>query len=571
MAGAPQRRSLGIIAASLLGLAAIGWTLEHSEQFAGAASALREQTVPSYLLRYGATGEILRSEGYVEPEWNDGRYRRTKGAGAPTTASVFTKKRQVGETLLRARAFESDHVDVPLEIAPSEVLPSWPTLAIDVDPASLYDEEVGIIPNWTERWEKPARCALFLDGERVFEANCGIRLHGNTTRDGNIMRDRGLTWRSYRLYFRSDYGPEQMPPGLLFDSSSGPIRNLVVRGNSFLCSTIAYTIAQKLGTAAPEVRLVNLVLNGERIKDYVATEHISRRQTASRLGHDNFIFYKLRSPGNREKDRVGFAELRNWVRKRKATHTQRQTNRYVDLSAYMRHMFTILHAGASDWGEGAVIMDLNEEPPRWRWTHWDMDNAYREPHGEMLLGLTNAEWGQRFLDHALVPPHKADHYPRAELFQALMKTEWFPTLFAKLSQDILNHEIPPQFLESVQDHYSQLKKIYGTKSGPVRLIRQRLEGRPAIIRADLREKLDLGEPLVVSVTGPASVRLRVDSYAYTSGYSGWHFPDWPVVVEVPERELPGFSHWIVNGQRHEGARLELHPEKATQVEAIYEQ
>jgi hypothetical protein len=152
-----------------------------------------------------------------------------------------------------------------------------------------------------------------------------------------------------------------------------------------------------------------------------------------------------------------------------------------------------------------------------------------------------------------------------------MNTEWFPTLFAKLSQDILNHEIPPLFLESVQDHYSQLKKVYGTKSGPVRLIRQRLEGRPAIIRADLREKLDLGKPLFVSVTGPADVRLRVDSYAYTSGYSGWHFPDWPVVVEVPERELPGFSHWIVNEQRHEGARLELHPEKATQVEAIYEQ
>ena len=100
MAGAPQRRSLGIIAASLLGLAAAGWILEHSEQFSGAASALREQTVPSYLLRYGATGEILRSEGYVKPEWNDGRYRRTKGAGAPTTASVFTKKRQVGDCLL---------------------------------------------------------------------------------------------------------------------------------------------------------------------------------------------------------------------------------------------------------------------------------------------------------------------------------------------------------------------------------------------------------------------------------------------------------------------------------------
>ena len=571
MKGAPQRRSLGIIAASLLSLFAVGWMLENSGRFAGAVSALREQTVPSYLLRYGATGEILRTEGYVEPVWNDGRYPRTKGAGAPATASVFTKKRQVGETLLQARSHRADGVKVPLEIGPGEVIPSWPTLAIEVDPASLHDEEIGIVPNWTKRWEKPAKCALFIDGEKVFEADCGIRLHGNTTRDGNIMEGRGLTWRSYRLYFRSDYGPEQMPPGLLFDPSSGPIRNVVVRGNSFLCSTIAYTIAHKLETAAPEVRLINLVLNGERVKDYVATEHISRRQTASRLGHENFIFYKLRSPDNGDKARSAFAELRNWVGNRDATSTQRQINKHLDLKAYMRHMFTILHAGASDWGEGAVIMDLNEKPARWRWTHWDMDNAYRDPHGEMLLGLTNAEWTKRFLDHALVPPRKADLYPRAALFQTLLETDWFPMVFAKLSQDILNHEIPPQFLESIQDHYAQLGKLYGSSKGPTRLVRQRLEERPMIIRADLREKLGLGQPYDVSVTGLPDRYLRIDGYAYSSGYSGWHFPDWPVVVEVPARERAGFSHWIVNGQRREGVRLELHPDGATQVEAVFEQ
>ena len=140
MEGAPQRRSLGIVAGSLLGLFAVGWTLEHSERFAKAAASLQEPTVPSHLLRYGATGEILRGEGYVEAEWNDGRYLRTKGEGAPRTASVFRKKRQVGETLMRARLPGTARTREPIAIAESEVIPSWPTLAINVDPRSLYDE-----------------------------------------------------------------------------------------------------------------------------------------------------------------------------------------------------------------------------------------------------------------------------------------------------------------------------------------------------------------------------------------------------------------------------------------------
>jgi hypothetical protein len=567
MEGAPQGRSLGVIAAALMGIFAVGWTMEHSERFSGASDTLQEQTVPSYLLRYGATGEILRSEGFVEPEWNDGRYSRTKGAGALETASVFTKKRQVGETLLRAR--KPGPAIASIEIDPSDVIPSWPTLAIRVDPKGLYDDEVGIIPNWDEKWEKPAACAFFVDGEKVFEADCGIRLHGNTTRDGNIMRDRGLTWRSYRLYFRSDYGPEQMPAGLVLDPSAGPLRSLVVRGNSFLCSTIAYSIAHKLGTAAPSVRLVNLVLNGERVKEYVATEHISKRQTAARLGHKNFLFYKLRSPGNDKKDKAGFAELRNWVRNRDASSTARQINRYIDLKDYMRHMFVVLHAGASDWGEGAVIRDLGEDAPRWRWTHWDMDNAYRDPHGDLLMGLSTEGWAERFLDHALVPPHKADLYPRAELFQVLMKTKWFPMQFAKLAQDILNHEIPPEYLASLQDHFAQMREINGVNDGPARFVRQRLDRRPAIIRADLREQVGLGEPRTLSVTAPAGARLRVDGYAYAASYSGWHFPDWPVTVEIPAKDVSPFSHWLVDGQRREGRQLELHLEQATEVEAVF--
>ena len=47
------------------------------------------------------------------------------------------------------------------------------------------------------------------------------------------------------------------------------------------------------------------------------------------------------------------------------------------------------------------------------------------------------------------------------------------------------------------------------------------------------------------------------------------FQEWPLVVEVPDRELSGFSHWLVNGQRREGKRLEFFPDRACEVQAVF--
>jgi hypothetical protein len=40
-------------------------------------------------------------------------------------------------------------------------------------------------------------------------------------------------------------------------------------------------------------------------------------------------------------------------------------------------------------------------------------------------------------------------------------------------------------------------------------------------------------------------------------------------LQVPVREVSPFSHWLVDGQRREGRRLELHLEQASEVEAVF--
>lgn len=568
MQGAIPRRSLGIIATSLATLIAVGIWLENTERFEEAAAVLRESTVPSHMLRYGAMGEILHKEGYVESEWNDGRYERTTGDDPPSTASVFRKKRQVGDILLRASTTGSPASE-PIELDPDLILPCWPTLVLEVDHRDLYDPDIGIVVNYEETWEKPARVAFFVDEDKLFEADCGVRLHGDTTRRADVMTTRGHVWRSFRLYFRSDYGPDHIPAGLMFDAEAGPLRNLVVRGNNFFCCSLAYSVARKLGVAAPEIRLISLVLNGERVQPYVATEHLSRRQATARLGHEDFLYCRVRRSDNDKQAQERFDDVGRWLETRDETVTAEEVDEHIDLENFMRHMFAILHGGSSDWGEGVAILNLREDRPRWRWTMWDMDNAYRPPVEKMRMGLSPEEWDLRFIDHALFAPRKARGYLRSQLFLHLMETDWFLPRFARLSQNLLNHEIPPAYLNDLVDEYLRLSDIWGPEQIPIRQVRPLIDAKPAVVRADLQNRLNLKPAQAVWVRKAERGSLTVDGYEYTTSYSGWHFPEFGVHVEIPEPESVGFSHWLVNGVRHEGGRLNFEPTEATEVQAIF--
>ena len=129
MEGAPQRRSLGIVAGSLLGLFAVGWTLEHSERFAKAAASLQEPTVPSYLLRYGATGEILR-----------GHVARPN----PLARAALADDQRAVAVFSGPQAYVSPSF-YPSKRAHGKVVPTWNYVAIHAYGTATTFEDVGAL------------------------------------------------------------------------------------------------------------------------------------------------------------------------------------------------------------------------------------------------------------------------------------------------------------------------------------------------------------------------------------------------------------------------------------------
>ncbi|WCJ60185.1 lamin tail domain-containing protein [Fontisphaera persica] len=107
-----------------------------------------------------------------------------------------------------------------------------PTVSMVTEHDSLWGAARGIYLNSTsvhdpatgQDWERAASVELILpDGRKGFQANCGIRIQGNASRDNNR-----LAKHSVRLLFKSEYGPSK----LRYDWFGGGVQqfdNLILR------------------------------------------------------------------------------------------------------------------------------------------------------------------------------------------------------------------------------------------------------------------------------------------------------------------------------------------------------
>jgi hypothetical protein len=96
-----------------------------------------------------------------------------------------------------------------------EVISGVPILSLALDEADLNSPERGLLANRNLRgldWERPASISYFEGGRMLFASGVGVRMHGGTS----------APRLGFRLYFRRQYGPRELAPGVLF----GPRRAL---------------------------------------------------------------------------------------------------------------------------------------------------------------------------------------------------------------------------------------------------------------------------------------------------------------------------------------------------------
>ncbi len=118
-----------------------------------------------------------------------------------------------------------------------DALLAVPTMSLTADPDDLFGAVRGIYSNPYGRgpsWERAASIELIHpDGRRGFDASCGIRMHGNSSRDHGFTPKHPI-----RLLFRAEYGQKKLKHALFEDSKVDSFDELLLRG----CSTDSWPV-----------------------------------------------------------------------------------------------------------------------------------------------------------------------------------------------------------------------------------------------------------------------------------------------------------------------------------------
>lgn len=145
-------------------------------------------------------------------------------AGFPTTWGTFN-------SLPVAADYEMDQavVDDPRYAGTiRQDLRSLPAISIAASRVDLFDEWQGIYTNPTQRgdeWERPASVEMILpDGSTGFQADVGLRIHGNATRQPDVTPKHSL-----RIHLRDVYGAPELNYPLFPDTDIDAFEVVVLR------------------------------------------------------------------------------------------------------------------------------------------------------------------------------------------------------------------------------------------------------------------------------------------------------------------------------------------------------
>ena len=459
-------------------------------------------------------------------------------------------------------------IQVGSTTARAEVLAGLPVLSIDVEPDHLFSPERGILMNIRDRgrdWERPAAMRYFQGGEMLQSSDVGVRLHGGSTRlEGDLNN-------SYRLYFRNSYGETQFTPEGIPNAET--VTRLVVRRDRQFITALGFDIARRLGATVPPMSFAMLIINGKAQGVFSLTPHLSAKQWKEQAGHSDFLLYRYKGSSDKASAK-GHQSLVNWVGDAETPWSESQASERIDLDNLSRHLFAHMFCANREWPQGVAVLNSRDAHARWSWVFWDVDHGLARPAA--VLEARAAQGGEavgpaserRVVD--LITDRSDD--VRTRIFVRLVRhSAEYRQSFLRVCTDALNHRITPDYLVTRLHHYRREAKRM-TVERPDRLGNRQeefMKNRGDHVRREIGEYLQAGAPIEVKVLGPTGIAYWIDGFPESSGYRGQYFSQQRLQIDLVDAGERALSHWLVNGEKHMGPRVELAVEVATVVEPVF--
>ena len=317
-------------------------------------------------------------------------------------------------TIIRAQVFGADGAPAGVVQTKSYLFanynPTIPVISIAMDWGE-FDTLHAAARERGPEWERPINMEYFAPGGQLgFEISAGIRIHGNFSRLFNPKK-------SYRIYFRKDYGADNLEYPLFAGGPVTTFDKLVLRAifqdafthrgiperadrhemAKYISDQVARDLHLSMGQPAPRGDWVLLYFNGQFWGLYNLTEHIDQQFLASYSGDPDGVWHVIAKES-------GWNELGEWYSREEVkegdygawldnqdfvgnaefsdpSNIGRLENN-VDLENIFSYMFLQAYIQNTDWPGANWIVYRRIDPnargseAKWRMMVWDAEDSF---------------------------------------------------------------------------------------------------------------------------------------------------------------------------------------------------
>ncbi len=477
-------------------------------------------------------------------------------AGQPQVI-VVRARLQTADQQLGPVISHSYFLNIPIQL---------PLLSLIADPDDLWGAERGIITHYEERgrdWERPVDVTFVDSHQQIsFHVPAGVRVHGRGSRP--------LEKKSFRLYFRNDYGLSRLVYPLFEGNIEQSFKRLVLHNGgqdsiqpglpwTLIRNQIAASLAHNIGANATRSRPAILFVNGQFWGIYQIRERIDQFFLDDQYGIETADLLDTPEELIRT-DHVSLGSRDHWdsMMDFALTHDLSDPTYYahiasqIDITNYIDYNLLQIYSANDDWPHHNMSLFRPQTiGGRWQWFFWDNDRSF-------AFGLTSPV-GKNMIDHVQMNVPTATGR-QVTLLQKLLANAEFRNAFLVRMAMLLNTDLAPEAVLAELDALAAAIApaiSYEVGHWPtdgdswianVEAIRDFVRRRPDFVRQHAVQGLDLSGTAVLRFAPHPNGDVYLEDRLLTTAWAGQFFQGTTVrVTAVPQ---PGyqFTSWQeING------------------------
>ncbi|MDO6721294.1 CotH kinase family protein [Psychrosphaera sp. 1_MG-2023] len=527
--------------------------------------------------------------------------RYTTDHSVPTeTSPLYTGPINIdADTVIRAAIFAPNAIPSPTSTR--VFLPNkdhvLPIISLVTEDKNLWDHHNGmyvsgpnansILPffnsNFWQDWEKPMHFSMYgRDNNLLVEIDLGAKIFGGWSRANEQ--------RSFSLFARGRYGEKEIEGTFFDDLPYDKFQSLVLRnsGQDWLktmfkdIATTRLMAGSSIDVQAAQPSLV--YLNGAFWGLYNLREKVNEHFLASKhdLNPDQIDIVEangvLVHGDNRDfKNLMAFVASNNLNNDDNYAYVDSK----IDIDNFMRYQIAQIYFDNHDW-PGNNIKMWRPKNGKWHWILYDTDFSFNnfpswhEQNSFDSLSFATTEYGPDWPN----PPWST------LLLRSLLTNESFKHRFINQFSDDLNSRFEPtavsQHIANLAAHIeseipAQFQRWTGSSStqpwhSEVAIMQEFAMLRPGYMRTHIKNYFALNQDYALTIDNnlPNKAMIQLNSIELNdASWQGRYFSSIPIQFEAKPQDSVVFSHWLVNGQKMEGAKVQITLSSNTSVEAVF--